>query len=69
MSCAELQNRRVQVRFLSHLAEIPEFMGIAGHMAPAQCACVDPYPTPMPYHQKQHRRSMSAALLVMDFVV
>jgi hypothetical protein len=26
---AELQNRRLQVRFLSHLPEKPEFMGVA----------------------------------------
>jgi hypothetical protein len=28
MGCAELQNRRLQVRFLSHLPEKPEFMGL-----------------------------------------
>ena len=29
MSCAELQNRRLQVRFLSHLPCSPEFMVVA----------------------------------------
>ena len=30
MGCAELQNRRLQVRFLSHLPASPQFMGSAG---------------------------------------
>jgi hypothetical protein len=46
MSWAELQNRRLQVRFLSHLPRMPEFIGLAAPMAPAHCVCVDPYVTP-----------------------
>ena len=41
-----LQNRRLQVRFLSHLPLKPEFMGIAASWPPAQYVCVDPYLTP-----------------------
>jgi hypothetical protein len=35
----------VQVRFLSHLPLNPEFVEIAGHMAPAQCMCFGRYLT------------------------
>jgi hypothetical protein len=63
-----LQNRRVQVRFLSHLPKKPEFMKVAAVWL-AESVYVDPYLTPMPYHQEQHRRSMTAAQVVMELLV
>ena len=42
MSWAELQNRRLQVRFLSHLPVDPEFMGIAALVVPAHNVCGAP---------------------------
>ena len=46
-----LQNRRLQVRFLSHLPGILNLWGLLPR-APAQCACFDPYLTPIAYHQE-----------------
>jgi hypothetical protein len=44
-------------------------MALTASVASTQPVCFDPYVTAMSYHQKQHRRSMGAALFVMDFLI
>jgi hypothetical protein len=38
-----LQNRRMQVRFLSHLPENPQFMGATAIKRVAHFVCIDPF--------------------------
>jgi hypothetical protein len=47
----------------------PSIYGACCSVSPAHFVCVDPYVTPISYHQERHRRCMSAALLVMDSLV
>jgi hypothetical protein len=37
-------------------------------MALAQCVCVYPNLTPIAYHQEQHRRCLTADLLMINFL-
>jgi hypothetical protein len=63
-----LHNRRAPVRFLSHLPQQGRIHGDCCPVVPAHRVCVDPCLTPMSYHQEHHRRSLSVALLVMNFL-
>jgi hypothetical protein len=64
-----LHKRRLPVRFLPHLPEKPEFIwaAVTWHVACFFCA-FDPNLTPTSYHLNHHCRSLSVALVVMDFL-
>jgi hypothetical protein len=53
-----LHNRRLPVRFLSHLPRKREFLGDSWPVASPYYGCIDPYLTAIAYQREHHRGSM-----------